>query len=320
MLARVTASARDRIRGAFLGTALGDAFGRPFEGASRHDPRHASAVAARASSDAKWDWSDDTEMLIGVAESILAVGGVEPEHLIRTLARNYDPARGYGHGAARAFDVVRNGGAWRRAAFPTWKEGSRGSGAAVRVAPIACFYHRVPDRLDYAAQASAAVTHAHRIARVGCMLHARAIASLLGQDAESFRAPAWIGTLATRLGDEPVFREKLGVVRALLDADAPLDAAVDRVGNGVTADDAVPLALFAFARSPVSFEGAVTNAVRCGGDTDTVAAMTGALAGALVGESRIPGAWLARLERGDRGREYLATLADRVCDGAMADA
>ncbi len=305
---------RARIRGAFLGAAQGDAFGRPLEGASASDLRSTGAVAARASADEPWSYSDDTEMLLGVAESVIACGGVEPEHLLRTLARNYDPARGYGHGAKRAFDLVRSGAPWRRAAFATWPEGSRGTGAAVRVVPVACLYHRAPDRLDYAAQSSAAVTHAHRIARVGAMLQARAIATLLSQSAESFEPVAFVEGLVAHVRSEPTFCEKIEIVLGLLASHASIDEAVARLGNGVTADEAVPLAIFAFARSPMSFETVITDAVSGGGDTDTIAALSGALAGALLGDHGLPQHWLACMEDGDRGLRYVVTLADAVCE------
>ena len=52
--------------------------------------------------------------------------------------------------------------------------------------------------------------------------------------------------------------------------------------------------------------------MRLGGDTDTVAAMTGAIAGARHGASSIPGSWLEALEEGERGRSYVEQLAVRL--------
>jgi ADP-ribosylglycohydrolase len=54
----------------------------------------------------------------------------------------------------------------------------------------------------------------------------------------------------------------------------------------------------------------VRNTVLCGGDTDTIAAMSGALCGALVGESALPTRWVERLENGPKGADYLRALAD----------
>jgi poly(ADP-ribose) glycohydrolase ARH3 len=63
------------------------------------------------------------------------------------------------------------------------------------------------------------------------------------------------------------------------------------------------------AASQGGFEEAVSFAVRCGGDTDTLGAMAGALAGAAHGASAIPARWLDALEDGDRGRRHVERLA-----------
>ena len=61
-----------------------------------------------------------------------------------------------------------------------------------------------------------------------------------------------------------------------------------------------------------SFEQAVTFAVHLGGDTDTVAAMTGAISAARSGASAIPSRWLDALENGDRGRSHVESFAPRL--------
>jgi poly(ADP-ribose) glycohydrolase ARH3 len=102
----------------------------------------------------------------------------------------------------------------------------------------------------------------------------------------------------------------LEIVRSLLAASADSRAAVHALGNGVLAEEAVPLALFSFLRWAPDVEAVLRNAVLCGGDTDTIAAMSGALCGALVGESALPPQWVERLENGRKGADYLRTLAD----------
>jgi ADP-ribosylglycohydrolase len=70
----------------------------------------------------------------------------------------------------------------------------------------------------------------------------------------------------------------------------------------------VPTAILA-ASLHTSFEDPVASAIRCGGDTDTLGAMTGALAGARDGASSIPKHWLDALEDGPRGRTHVEALA-----------
>jgi ADP-ribosylglycohydrolase len=79
----------------------------------------------------------------------------------------------------------------------------------------------------------------------------------------------------------------------------------------VSAIGAVPAALAAFLLN-ADFQDTVLTAVNCGGDTDTIGAMTGAIAGAYYGYSSIPSAWLEPLENGEKGRDYVASLAEEL--------
>ena len=74
---------------------------------------------------------------------------------------------------------------------------------------------------------------------------------------------------------------------------------------------AVPAAVAAYLINR-DFPDTVLTAVNCGGDTDTIGAMAGALAGASYGFSSIPTAWLEPLENGEKGRDYVAALAEEL--------
>ncbi len=87
-------------------------------------------------------------------------------------------------------------------------------------------------------------------------------------------------------------------VRCLSAPDRPLLAAL--FGNGIQAERSVPTAIAAFLAQPDDPSAAILTAVRCGGDADTIAAMTGAIAGARHGATALPPSWLARLEGADR--------------------
>jgi ADP-ribosylglycohydrolase len=73
--------------------------------------------------------------------------------------------------------------------------------------------------------------------------------------------------------------------------------------------------LYAFLHSPDDYWRAVTIAIEVGGDVDTTAAMTGALSGARLGRSAIPG-WLARRvnDDGSWGHDELVALAHQAHD------
>jgi ADP-ribosylglycohydrolase len=102
-------------------------------------------------------------------------------------------------------------------------------------------------------------------------------------------------------------RGQLDRAAALLGSDVgPADVGA-LLGNSAIGHESVPTAMFA-AASHTGFEDAVSFAVRCGGDTDTLGAMAGALAGAAYGRASIPARWLDALENGHRGRRYVERL------------
>jgi poly(ADP-ribose) glycohydrolase ARH3 len=110
----------------------------------------------------------------------------------------------------------------------------------------------------------------------------------------------------------PVFQTKLDRVEQLLKAngDAGLEAVIDQLGKGIKASESVPTAIYAFLRRPSSFSEVVTYAISLGGDTDTIACMAGAFAGAHLGLDGIPALWAEGVEAAAEGVEAAAELLD----------
>jgi poly(ADP-ribose) glycohydrolase ARH3 len=82
------------------------------------------------------------------------------------------------------------------------------------------------------------------------------------------------------------------------------------LGNGIEALESVPTAIASFALAPESYEAAVSQVIFLGGDTDTLAAMAGALSGAYLGAARLPQRLVGLLESSPKGRAYLIDLAE----------
>jgi poly(ADP-ribose) glycohydrolase ARH3 len=292
----------DRARGALLGTFVGDALGMPYEGAPPAAiPQRLAMVDARCG---RGTYTDDTQMAIALAESLLERGGIDPPALAQAFADAYDPRRGYGRGTTEVLRLVRSGvdpHAAARQAFGG--QGSRGNGAAMRVAPIAVRYAGDAAALLGAARAGAAVTHAHPVAIDGAVALAAAIAAALTG------APPLDAALAAAA--EPELEDRLNqALNVLGSSHEPAEVAA-LLGNRSTADESVPAAVYAAAAHD-SVEAAITFAVRCGGDTDTIGAMAGAIAAARAGARAIPAHWLDALEDGPKGRSHVTSLADRL--------
>jgi len=292
----------DRARGALLGTFVGDALGMPFEQADPAGvPERIEMVDARLG---RGTYTDDTQMMIALAEALLDCGRIDAVALGHRFAAAHDPRRGYGSGTTRVLELVRSGVHPHEAARAAFGgEGSRGNGAAMRVAPVAVRYAHDIAAMAEAARASALVTHAHPAAIDAAVIQAHAVAAALnGEPAlDAAMAAASTSALADRL---------LTAARLLPGRPPPAEVAA-ALGNGSTGHESVPCAIYA-ATAHDSLEAAITFAVRCGGDTDTIAAMTGAIAGARGGAGAIPARWRDALEDGPKGRGYVERLADRL--------
>ena len=84
------------------------------------------------------------------------------------------------------------------------------------------------------------------------------------------------------------------------------------LGNQIEALHSVPTAIASFALTPESFEETIGNVIFLGGDTDTLAAMAGALSGAYLGAGRLPARLVGLLERSPKGRAYLEELSEQL--------
>jgi poly(ADP-ribose) glycohydrolase ARH3 len=188
----------------------------------------------------------------------------------------------------------------------------------MRVAPAGLFAHADLDLAVRLGRDTARPTHTHELALQGAAVQAYAVAWLTSADRHPGRwtARSMLDDLrSVATADE--YRRAFDILTEAEEqraADGPVQTSrvVREVGTGIAAAEAVPAALHAALTHLTSFADAVVYAVTLGGDTDTVAAMTGALVGAFVGHGDIPAAWLARLEQ----HEQLVALADDLCAAA----
>ncbi len=302
----------EKFCGALLGTHVGDALGMPLEGAS------AAAIKknygqVREMLDARLGagtYTDDTEMMIALAESLVRSQGMNGADLAHSFLENFNPLRGYGAGSRKAMELLRAGISWKEAGKRIFEGGSYGNGAAMRIAPLGCLYCHDPRELQEAARVSCLVTHAHPWGQEGALLQAYSVALAVNADpARGLERGQFLDSLENLLEPDSPFLEKTAVMRKLLDQDMQLEDVANVLGNDSRALTSVPAAIFSFLRNCQDFEETVVYAVGIGGDTDTIAAMAGAMAGAFHGKGAIPGRWLDSLERGEKGADYIEQLA-----------
>lgn len=309
-----------RFRGVLLGTAVGDALGLPAEGLS---PRRARRlfpgpwrhrlVAGRGFV------SDDTEHALFVAQSILAHPAA-PDRFARRLAwclRGWLLALPAGVGFATLRSILR---LW--VGVPPHRSGvfSAGNGPAMRAPVIGVFFASQEAAMTQYVERSTRITHTDPRALTGAAAVARIAARSAGRAADAPPTPDELAALLapdTARPDEEWRTLTDAVVQAARQNLAVKELA-QRVGlqDGVTGYiyHTVPVAAYAWYRHFGDFRATLSTVLDCGGDTDTVGAVAGALAGAVVGEDGIPAEWIDGIADWPRGSALLRRVADRLAD------
>jgi len=291
----------DRLAGVLVGTALGDALGLPFENLT------AEVIAADFPARGRFHFlgraghvSDDTEQSALVAQSLLrepadaeACAGRFGRALVGWLLR---VPWGIGFATLRAC-------AWRMVGFRASGVRSAGNGAAMRAAVAGVFFATDPARRRAFSDALARITHtdprAVEAARFVAALAADLSLRQPGQSVEVAAARAEVAdaTLAAALD------------RAIALAGAPVAEQARELGTTGYAVHTVAFALAVFLRYGDRPAEALEEAVRAGGDTDSIGAIVGAWCGARHGLSGLPPALVADLAPGPFGPAHLIALA-----------
>ena len=266
----VPENVRESALGALLGAFVGDAVGMPYEGqAGDGVPERLEMIDGRAPAGS---YTDDTQMMIALAESLLRCGGIEEQDLAATFRAHFDPGRGYGSGTRTVMALWDRGVAVSVAAGRIFDgQGSSGNGAAMRVAPVGVRFFADQARVVSEARLSALVTHAHPQGADGAVVQAVAVAAAMGR-----RDP--LAAALTAASTTPMRRRLRGLAAMTASGLDPRELGGPDWAVAYSATASVPVAVVVGCRAR-SFDEAVTVAVRCGGDTDTVAAMAGAIAG-----------------------------------------
>lgn len=299
---------KDRFEGCLLGLAVGDALGGKFEAQSADAirSRFPTAESLIAYPQEEIWYTDDTQMTIGVTEALIERGEVVEEVLCSAFVANYVPSRGYGRGARAVLEAMEEGRDYRQVAERHFPGGSFGNGAAMRVAPIGLLFRNDRRRLWHQARLSALPTHLHPLGIEGAQLLALAVA--LCSSMEGFDPAGFFAELLAACESEE-YKTKL---QAAAKVQTLGDLAV--LGNRIEALHSVPTAIASFALTPESFETTISNVIFLGGDTDTLAAMAGALSGSYLGAGHLPGRLVGLLENSPKGQKYLWQLAGRLFD------
>lgn len=293
-----------RARGALLGLAVGDALGAPLEMSTPHEARAAVGRGLTMAGGGSWgpgEWTDDTALALCLAESIGERGLLDTDDVAtRYIAWANAAGKGIGRTTRAALRGARDAADARtRARAHHERTGfSAGNGTVMRAAPIALAAGS-RDQAAQAARADAVLTHFDpAAAAASAALCTALIAVGAGGDPLAAAACEVEGDRRFAAGLEAVSAGDVEVIAAA--ANGP-----ERGACWTT------LAVALCALSAGGYEEGVTWAISLGGDTDTNAAVAGALLGCGEGVHAIPARWLAPLRERERIERAAARAGSR---------
>lgn len=299
---------REQYRGCLLGLALGDALGALREGGWLERQLWRWVGSTRQGLPR---WTDDTQMTLDVAEVLLHEGEIEQDRLAATFARHYHWSRGYGPGTAHLLKRIRRGASWQTVRTAQFPHGSYGNGAAMRVAPLALWFHANPSALLMQTQLAAEVTHVHPLALEGAGAMALAIQIALTHTDGETLGPALWAQLRVHC-TEPEFLTRIAQAQTWWEhqANPPPRWVAQHLGHGTAAHTSVITAIYvALCHLEADFLDLMAFVAGLKGDVDTLGAMAGAIWGAHRGAAGLT-EW--PLER----RAEVVAIADQLYDCA----
>ncbi|KAM7302857.1 ADP-ribose glycohydrolase ARH3 [Ixodes scapularis] len=283
----------------------------------------------------EYHYTDDSAMTFCLARSLLAKGGFDPLDVAKRFTGEYfenqQLVQEYGNAVKNVFQK------WKDSSYadpykPAMEQfegrGSYGNGASMRVAPVALFYTKDHEKMIEVARNQAKLTHSNESAYNAAILQCMAIATALRSDPGTpFDSGHFMSHLVALMLQQEKSHNGQGplcckmelikkIVRDPTQDPTPAEVAV-MLGNDMSAQGSVPTAIYSFLRSQrplADFEHkspyvrCLYFAIACGGDSDTIAAMAGNIAGARHGISSIPGV----LQRQCKGVDEMARLAESI--------
>jgi ADP-ribosyl-[dinitrogen reductase] hydrolase len=275
---------QDRARGCAVGAAVGDALGMPLESGPRQ-PAQALVRDMRPGRIPAGTFTDDTEMALALAESLLARYPLDGDDLaLRFVAWRQAGPDDVGIHTSTVLSGIAAGRSWQQVVETAQgrRPDSAGNGSVMRCWPVALAHWEDLDRLLADSRLQSRVTHPHPECVAGSefvnatlfhLLHQVPPAEAVRRALEAVQLPQPLRTVIEAAPELP--RQALknsGWVRHTLES---------AVWGLLTTD---------------SFEEAVVQVVNLGNDADTAGTVVGALAGAAYGLEAIPARWRVLLK------------------------
>lgn len=194
---------------------------------------------------------------------------------------------------------------------------SKGCGTVMRVAPIGLYINNEIEAGKIAAESSA-LTHGHPLGIIPSYVFASMLNLIVYKELDILTAlNQSIDNLLNNYNifnknDINYFRELIDKVIKLSDSDLSDQDAIDELGEGWVAEEALAIAIYSCLKHKDSFEDTIVCAINHDGDSDSTGSIAGNIIGAFLGNESIPGYYLDNLELKDVITEIADDLATPI--------
>ena len=299
-----------------MGFVVGDAMGVPVEFQSREELLKkpvTKMIGNGTHNQPEGTWSDDTSMMIATIDSINAKNGIDDEDIALKFAafKNHAQYTPYNE----VFDI---GNTCARA-IDKFEENhddpltcglnditSNGNGSLMRILPIAYYAiekHLKDNEVLELVSNISKITHGHEISIMGCYIYVRFAMFLLnGKDKYSAYS-------MTKCVDYTMFSEETQKCYERILKDDISKLKVNDIKSTGYVVDSLEACLWVLLQSG-NYKDAIIGAINLGGDTDTIGAITGGLAGIIYGIDYIPKEWKEKIAR----IEYLEDIFEEFSE------
>lgn len=301
-----------KIKSAIYGFVIGDAMGVPIEFEDREKLMKSPVtnMLGYGSYDVpKGVWSDDTSMTLATMDSIIVnknklnYNDIADKFCEWINNAKYTATNEvFDIGTTTKYSLMRY---WNNKIDATKCGGNaiseNGNGSLMRMLPIAfyCFYNKTEDNdIINIVRNTSSITHAHEISIIGCYMYVKYIIFILSNNnkTESYKLLQKI--------DYSIFnKDNINLYERIIKYDIS-KYSLDTIKSTGFVVDTLESALWVILNTE-SFNEAIIGSVNLGGDTDTIVAITGSIAGILYGYDSINEKWIKDIKNKELLSKYI---------------
>jgi len=315
---------KDKVRGAILGTAIGDALGMPAEGKSPdtirkiygrinsyRNPKSANGKPFHHNLSADM-WTDDTQLMVAIGQTLARKKRIDYDDIAQNHIIAFKSRRGWGKATINSIQRMVSGVHWSEAGEP----GAAGNGVAMKIAPIGVLFglKKINNfEMINVVTNIGRMTHGDTRAIIAAIGQCHLIASAIqygevGLRFELYNLHYIIKDLERSFGYSGVPLSDVLERALVMSENKESNSSIrDEIGAGPFVLESFPFTC-ALVHRHLSIEECMETIINLGGDADTTGAMAGSMLGAAYGYSKFPFKWRKGLE----DRTKLLRMSDSI--------